>query len=84
VKSLEARVKSLEARKFFRPIPLIFYTVCEGPELRIANSPAPFENIRKHPTQIALQGLNDPQQFQHVNLPLSSLIIGHEGLRLAE
>jgi hypothetical protein len=28
---------------------------------------ASFQDIRKHPTRIALQGLNDPQQFQHIN-----------------
>jgi hypothetical protein len=35
-------------------------------------------------TRIALQGLNDPQQFQHVNSALSSLVAGNEGLGLAK
>ena len=28
-------------------------------------------SVRKHPLRIALQGLHNPQQFQHVNPPLT-------------
>jgi hypothetical protein len=40
------------------------------------------KNIRKYPTRIALQRLNNPQQFKYVNRPLATSEVAVECLLL--
>ena len=45
------------------------------------SAPAPSrDDFHEDLTRIDLQDINDPQQFQHVNPPLASPIVRHEGL----
>jgi len=48
------------------------------------NGSLPSDNVKKQHARVALQGLDNPQEFQHVNPPLASLLVRHERLRLAE